>query len=84
MEKAILFDTKTARKPHENWGSPQPQIGKHARLLPTCQRRCVCLETCRHARGTTGEDRALLECLADRQTDQAEALTIRAKQERGY
>ena len=65
-------------------GSSRPQIGKHTRLLPTCQRRRVCLETGRHAGGTKGEDRALLECLADRQTDQVETPPIRARQEGGY
>ena len=44
-----------------------------------CQRRRVCLETCRHAGGTTGEDRALLECLADRQTDKKEAIRVEIK-----
>ena len=53
-----------------------PQIGKRAHLLPTCQCRCVCLETYRHAEDTTGEDRALLECFADRQ---AEAPMIRVR-----
>ena len=33
---------------------------------------------------TTGEDRALLECLTDRQTDQAKTPTIRARQEGGF
>ena len=60
------------------------KIGAHLdpkrRLLPTCQCRCVCLETCIHVGGTTGEDRALLECLANRQTDQAETSSIRARQ----
>ena len=64
------------------------KIGAHLdpkrRLLPTCQCRCVCLETCIHVGGTTGEDRALLECLADHQTDQAEAPMIHARQEGGY
>ena len=36
------------------------------------------LQTCR---GTTGEDRALLKCLTDCQTDQAETPTIHARQE---
>ena len=49
-----------------------------------CQRRCVCLETYRHARGTTREDRGLLECLADHQTDEAETPLIRARQEGGF
>ena len=46
-----------------------------------CQRRRVCLETCGHAGGTTGEDRALLECLADCKANQVEAPMIHAKQE---
>ena len=54
-----------------------------ADLLDTCQNRRVCLETYRHAGGTMGEDRALLECLTDRQTDQAETPMIHASQ-RGY
>ena len=49
-----------------------------------CQRQHVCLETYRHAGGTTGEDQALLERLADGQTDQAETLMIHARQEGGY
>ena len=61
-----------------------PQIGKCAHLLPMCQHRCVCLETYRYARGTMGEDQALLECLADHQTNQAETLMIRSKDEGGY
>ena len=68
----------------EDWGSPRPQIGKRTRLLPTCQRRRVCLETSRHAGGTAREDRALLKCLADRQTDQVETPMIHARQEGGY
>ena len=43
------------------------------------KRRRVFLETCRHAGGTTGEDRALLKCIVDRQTDQAETPPIRAR-----
>ena len=42
------------------------------------------METCEYAWGTKGVDQALLTCLADRQVDQAEALTIRVGQERGY
>jgi hypothetical protein len=38
------------------------------------------VETCGHAQCTSTPDQALLECLEDRQTNQAEATTVRSRQ----
>ena len=63
------------------------QIFKQAIHLPSSHIKTfqqVCMENYRHAWGTKGADRALLTRLADHKADQAEALTIRARQEEGY
>ena len=62
----------------------QVKHGRQAHQLPSYQHRRVCMETCRHAWGAMGVDRALLTCLADRQADQAEAPRIHIGQEGGY
>jgi hypothetical protein len=38
------------------------------------------METCRHARNTSGVDRALLGCFEDRQANKIEATTVRSGQ----